>query len=202
MAQTCTVKSKYDAVTYCPGQRVLPGNRKRAYFIPKHAIKTWPTRAKNLEGASGDAKKMVSYEGEFVLDAETKWQRLDAIYGKIKFSYETQGSDLSRTVLNKLELSHPVLDEEAAAFAAQVICDDIVVAFQRADGKFRLIGCEEYETQTDTSGDTGEKVTDESGMKVTISCTDIAPAPFFPGTLDTADGKISGADGSVSPEAA
>ena len=43
----------------------------------------------------------------------------------------------------------------------------------------------------------GEGTTGEAGTTLEIEVTDLSPAPFYPGIIETEDGDISGADGSL-----
>ena len=66
---------------------------------------------------------------------------------------------------------------------------------QRRDGKFRVIGNEMFETDTKPKQDGGEGVTGEQGTSLEISVTDVCPAPYYPGKIETEDGDISGETG-------
>ena len=68
---------------------------------------------------------------------------------------------------------------------------------QQRNGKFRVIGCEEFETDTKPTQALGEGVTGEAGTTIEIEATDLCPAPFYPGKIEAEDGDISGADGSA-----
>ena len=202
-APTCTDTAVYDSLVRCSGKTLIPGNRKRFYYLPKAQIKTWPklaTPATALE----DVKTIASYEGNFVLEAEAKWLAIDNSFNKGRYTHETQGPGAgSNTVLNKYEAFYGDTDEAASAVAAQLINDDIVVAFQRRDGRFRILGNPMFDTVVTTSSDSGEGVTDESGMKITFECSDTVLCPFYPGKLETVDGDLDGKTGlPLSPEAA
>lgn len=110
---------------------------------------------------------------------------------------EVQGERPSTTSLNKCTIKHPGTEEDAAGFCRQAMADDLVYLVQQRNGKFRVMGCEEFETVTKPAQALGEGVTGEAGTTLEIEATDVCPAPFYPGKIETEDGDISGADGSA-----
>jgi hypothetical protein len=100
------------------------------------------------------------------------------------------------TALNKITLKHPGTDEEAAGFCRQAMADDLVFLVQQRNGKFRVIGSEQFESTTKPSQALGEGNTGEAGTTLEVEATDVCPAPFYPGNIETASGTISGENGS------
>ena len=190
----CASTGIYDSLRFCQGKTVLPGIRQHVYAIPKRKITAWPTLP-DVEGAA-DMSALASYSGNFTLEADAKWVRIDLALNKGNIEYETQGEKPSRTFLNKLTVSHPGNSEAALGFARQAVADDLVFAVPQRDGKYRILGNEMFETDIKPKGATGEGVTGEISSNLEIEVTDVCPAPFYPGTLETADdGDISGATG-------
>lgn len=196
MAQnnTCSAQFLYKSLGFCKGSTVLPGIRTTAYYIAKRDIVKWPTLPNVATAAMGE---LATYTGDFTLAADKKWQKIDLIDNKGKIESESQGDKPARTFLNKITLQHPESDAEAAGFARQANADDFVYLVQRRNGKFRVIGSEAFETDTKPKQDSGEGVTGDQGTSLEISCTDVAPAPFYEGKIETEDGDISGEDGSI-----
>jgi hypothetical protein len=122
---------------------------------------------------------------------------LKALSTKSSVTTETQGEYPSVTALNKVTLKYPGTDEEAAGFCRQAMADDMVYLVQQRNGKFRVIGSEEFESTTKPSQALGEGNTGEAGTTIEVEATDICPAPFYVGDIVTEDGVISGADGST-----
>ena len=130
------------------------------------------------------------YQGDFVMASDSVFKRIDLSLNKGSINYETQGEKPSRTILNKGSFKHPYNDEEAAAFAAQAIADDLVFVVQQRDGKYRVLGNEMFETDVKVSGGTGEGTTGEVGTTIEVEVSDLCPAPFYVGMLATEDGEI------------
>ena len=195
----CENTALYKSLRFCQGKTVLPGIRNRVYVIPKRDIVTWPSLPAE---ASTDMSEIATYSGSFVLATGKKWARIDLVSNKGQITYEVQGEKPSRTFLNKCTLTHPEGSAAALGFARQAAADDLVFLIQQRDGKFRVLGCEAFETDTKPQGDTGEGVTGESSAALEIEATDVCPAPYYVGTIETAeedDGDINA--GAASPAA-
>ncbi len=200
MAETkCTNIGLYESLIYCKGETLLPGVRPRVFSIAKRNIVTWPTLPKVGDVEITKANELASYKGNFVLASDKKWVEIDVLDNTGEITWETQGDKPCRTFLNKFPIHHPRIDESAAAFQRQALSDDMVYLVQQRNGQFRVLGNEMFETDTKPKGSSGKEATSagDMGSQFEIEVTDVAPAPFYPGEIETADGKISGADGSV-----
>lgn len=197
MATTCENKGLYESLDWCPGQTVLPGIKSKVYAVPKAWIATWP-KLPAIDGAESMAA-LATYEGDFALVADKKWQRIEAFTKKSSISSESQGEDPSKTFLNKLSLLYPGTDAAATGFCRQANIDQLIYAVPQRDGQYRIVGSENFDTTTKPSQNSGEGDTGTGGTTLEVEATDICPSPFYAGTLDTVDGKISGADGSIVP---
>lgn len=195
MANKCENTSLYESLEWCDGRTTLPGIRQRVYFIPKSEIVKWPKLPSIKEAkAMGE---LATYQEDFVLAADKKWRSLDALDAKSNVTSESQGEKPSRTSLNKSTLKHAGTDEEATGFARQANIDNLVYLVQQRNKKFRVIGSDEFDADTKASQALGEGYTGEAGTTLEIEATDVCPAPFYPGKIETEDGDISGADGSA-----
>ncbi len=189
MATNCQSLGLYESLNYCPGETVLPGIRNQVYCISKRDIVTYPTLPEF--GADVAMNTTSVYVGNFVFAAEKKAQRIDMVLNKGQVEWEVQGEDPAITFLNKATLSHPKTDEAAAAFQRLAAHDDLIYFVQVRSGKWRVLGNEMFNTVTKPKGSTGEGTTGESGSQFEIEATDVCPAPFYVGTLDTVDGEIA-----------
>lgn len=195
MANKCENTSLYESLEWCDGRTTLPGIRQRVYFIPKSEIVEWPKLPSIKEAkAMGE---LATYQGNFVLAADKKWRSLDALDAKSNVTSESQGEKPSRTSLNKSTLKHAGTDEESTGFARQANIDNLAYLVQQRNKKFRVIGSDEFDADTKASQALGEGYTGEAGTTLEIEATDVCPAPFYPGKIETEDGDISGADGSA-----
>lgn len=188
----CASKALYKSLQHCAGKTVLSGIRQRVYYIPKSDIVTWPVLPDTATDAMG---KLATYEGNFVLASDKKWQFIDLVLNKGQIESETQGEKPSRSFLNKATLTNPAASADAAGFARQAVAEDLVYLIQQRDGQFRVLGNEMFETDTKPGFSTGEGATGEAGTTIAIEVTDLCPAPFYPGEIVTEAGKISGATG-------
>lgn len=198
-AKKCTNIGLYESLTYCKGETILPGVRPKIYAIAKRDIVTWPTLPAVGSEEAATADQLSSYKGNFTLASDKKWVEIEVLDNTGEITWETQGDKPCRTFLNKFTINHPRIDESAAAFQRQALSDDMVYLVQQRDGKFRVLGNEMFETDTKPKGSSGKEATSagDMGSQFEIEVTDVAPAPFYPGEIETAEGKISGANGSV-----
>lgn len=196
----CAQSAPYESLRFCQGTRVIPGIRDRVYYIAKRDIVKWP-KLPAVNGESVQTAKLATYEGDFTLASDKKWQRIDLTLNKGNVEWETQGEQPSCTFLNKLTASYPGTSAEAAAFCGLAVNDDIVYLVQQRDGQFRVLGNEMFNTVSKPKGSTGEGTSTNGGTDIEIEATDIYPAPFYPGKIETADdGDLSGATGEPSTE--
>lgn len=143
MAVDCTSKGMYESLSWCPGQTSTPGIRRKVYFIPKSWIEKWPALPA-IDGAESMAA-LATYEGDFVLAADKKWQYIELLTTKSSISAESQGEVPSKTFLNKATLVHAGTDEEASGFCRQANVDELIFLCQQKNGKFRVLGSEAFD---------------------------------------------------------
>lgn len=197
MSKKCTdVKSIYEDISFCRGQKALPGVRPYVYGISKRDIVLWPKMPATPASLDAAAK----YAGSFELAAEKKWHKVGLIHNQGQLTYETQGSWPSVTFLNTLKVLMPGTGITATGYANEVINDDMVYLAVMPDGKIRVIGNEYYTTEVKPSGDTGTSATDTNATTLTITVTDPCAAPFYEGVIETEDGDIDASTGETAKE--
>ena len=195
----CDSVDLYNSLEFCEGQTVLPGIRKKVLFQKKANIVAWPTLPKLAEGQT--MAGLATYTGNFPLAADKKWLTIKNMDSKSDVNCETQGEKPSVTHLNKATIVHPGTEEEAAGFCRMAAADDLVFLVQQRNGKFRVLGSEEFETVVKPTTALGQGVTGTAGTTLEVEATDVCPAPFYPGKIETEDGDIKGSDGSAWEEA-
>ena len=196
----CADGAPFSSLRFCSGQRVLPGIRTAIYYIDKNDILQWPTLPSPSD-ESVTLAQLATYKGDFTLKTDKKWQRIDLTTGKGNVEWETQGERPSCTFLNKLTASHPGTAEEAAGFCSIAQNADLVFLVQQRDGRFRVLGSEMFETVVKPKGSLGEGTSTNASTDIEIEATDICPAPFYTGKIETADdGDISGQTGKTVAE--
>ncbi|WP_419033912.1 hypothetical protein [Dysgonomonas gadei] len=186
----CTTATDPNSLEWCEGQINLPGLRPKVFFTPKSNIVQWPTRPSVL--ATGETMgKLATYSGNFVLAAEKVWQFMDILVDRSPATSEVQGTKPSKTYLNQAVLVVANTDAEAAGFSQLAANSDYVYLVQDKPGKYRVIGNDMYQTNTDVALAMGGAATDEMGTTITASVTDLCHMPFYEGEIETADGTIN-----------
>lgn len=193
---SCKNDNLYNSLAWCTGRRVLPGIRKRLYYIPKSDIVKWPVLP-NAPEKDGNISEIVTYKGDFTLAADAKWRYIEVVTGESPVSSEAQGEMPSQTSLNKGTFKYPSIEEEATAFAKQANNDDLVYCYQSAGGRYRIIGNEMYLTTTKVKQEHGATVTDKAGTTIETECTDLCPPPFYTGKLLTEEGELDCSTGEL-----
>ncbi|NDV96464.1 hypothetical protein D0T84_16305 [Dysgonomonas sp. 521] len=186
----CQTATDPNSLEWCEGQVNLPGIRPKVYFTPKSTIVKWPTRPTVL--ATGETMgKLATYTGNFELAADKVWQSMDIIEDRSPATADVQGTKPSKTYLNQAVLVVPNVDAEAAGLSQLAANSDYVYLVQDKPGKFRVLGNEMYQTNTDVAMALGGSATDEMGTTITASVTDSCHMPFYEGEIETADGIIN-----------
>jgi hypothetical protein len=187
MAEECIGVSP-QSLNWCNGKINLPGIRTDVFVIPKRDIVTWPTLPETVIENIGE---MATYNGAFVLAEGKLWLKIQVTTDKSPVNFATQGSKPSKTFLNSATFIYPGVEEVASAFCLLANNDDYVYLVQTKPGKFRVIGNEMYQTETNPSQALGAAATDEMGTTLEVSVTDVCPAPFYTGIIETVDGDIN-----------
>jgi hypothetical protein len=185
MPNTCDSLQK--SVAWCEGTPVLPGIRKRLYYINKKLIALWPTLTKNTIGQVTTAK----YAGDFTLAENATWSYIDILPDKSPVTSEPQGEYPSQTQLNKLAAVHPGTEEDATVLAAVMNNSNNVFIVQTANGKYRVVGSEMYDIKATVSQELGQGATGTAGTTINVEATDVVPAPFYEGEIVTAEGTVN-----------
>lgn len=173
----CATQDLYKSLTFCPGTGRLPGIRKRLYHIRKSFITTWPT------------KENGKYKGSFTLADGKFWKYMDVVEKKSKPSSESQGDYPCKTVKQQLEFFFPGADEDIDEFKELAMNDSLVYAYQLKNGKFKILGCEEYDADTSFSSDLGQEATDSMGATFTVTCDAPTDMMIYEGALLIAEGE-------------
>lgn len=178
----------YKALDWQVGDINLPGIKQDVYAIAKRDILTWPTLPAVFTTSMGE---LVTYTGAFVLALDKKWQKIGVIVDKSPVESKSQGTRPSKTFLNTATFQHAGVEEEATGFVRQANNDDLVYLVESKKGKWRVIGNDMYQTDTAIDQKLGGAATDEMGTTLVVTVTDIAPAPFYNGSILTESGEIN-----------
>lgn len=197
MNPNCSTKSIYESVEACPGQRNLPGVRRRLYYIPKADIAAWPTLP-NVDTANVQMKDLAAYTGDFTLQGEKYFKFIDLKDEASNVTFETVGEDGSKLSNNQANAIVSGMPDEIKGLARQALNDDLVYVYQQRDGKFCVLGNEMFKTHTSPSGDTAAEATGAVTTTFAIQVYDECPVPTYKGKLmlsateymDCADGLV------------
>lgn len=193
----CDTKSVYESLEQCPGQRNLPGIRRRIYYIDKMDIAAWPALPR--PGDNGvDMAGLAAYAGDFTLAEDKYFKYLDLKDEASNVTFDTVGEDGSKLVNNQANAIVSGMPDAVKGFARQALNDDIVYIYQQRDGKFCVLGNEMFKCHTSPSGDTAAEATGSVTTTLAIQVYDECPVPTYTGKLmlssteyvDCEDGKI------------
>lgn len=191
----CTEQATlYEDITFCQGQKSLPGTRNHIFGISKKDIISFPTIDRSTKKALGT---IAVYDGNFTLVADKHFHKLEMVPNEGHLQVESQGAYGSKTFKVTGSASLPGTEEAVTGYIADANNDEMIYLFPQRNGKYRMIGSEEFTPEISLKQDLGKATTDSNVTTLEIVSDDEYPAPFYPGNIDTADGIISGADGKV-----
>ena len=190
MATKCTTdKDLYEDVPYCQGSASLPGVRPHMYMVRRTNILSFP----KVQG--NDATKLEDVaviKSNFVLAEGVKFVKIDLVEGESEPTCENQGNEGAKSFLNKVAFVLPGTQKKVTGLISKLNNDDVVFLYPQRDGAIRVIGNEMFRVQVELGQNAGKQVTDSSQSTITVSVSDINPAPFYEGTFETEDGEIDG----------
>jgi hypothetical protein len=179
MPTTCNNLQR--SLDWCQGTPELPGIKRRIYYLAKSQIVKWPTLPVDENGRPTSA----IYQGNFVLAADANWKHIDVLPDKCQVTSEAQGEVPSQTQLNKLTAVHPAVGPEASAAAAYINNTYNVFLVEDMRGKFRVIGCDKWNTKATVAQDLGQGATGTTSTTINAEASDVVPAPFYEGEIVT-----------------
>lgn len=175
------------SLAWCQGRPVLPGIKRRVYFIPSSDILGWPSLPKDDLGRPTAAK----YDGDFTLKENAKWHYIDHLPSKAEVKTETQGEIPSQTIKANVTIVHPGVDDEASLAACGLLNCDNIFLVEDMSGNFRVVGSEYYDGKATVAQDLGQGATGTTGTTITIEGNDIASLPVYSGAIVTEEGTIN-----------
>ena len=194
MSQKCNTSNLYDSLRFCDGATVMPGIRRKAYYISQDDIVAYPELPK-LSDEAVTMGELATYKGNFTLAADKKFKVIDLDDSASNVSSESQGEKPSKSFLNKATFKHPGKGEEATGFARLANGSNLLFIYQERDGAMRVIGNEMFSTNIKPAQESGAKETDASGTTFNIEVSDVCAAPFYKGIIPTDDGDIDASTG-------
>lgn len=174
------------SLAWCQGTPEYAGIRRRIYYVSKGAIVSFPKLPVDEKGRPTSN----IYEGDFVLAADQNWKYIDILPDKSQLTSDAQGEVPSQTQLNKLTAVHPGVGEEASALSLYINNTDCVFIVEDMAGKFRVLGCELWDTKASVAQDNGQGSAGTTSTTLTVEAPDRVISPFYRGKLQTEDGEI------------
>lgn len=199
MSENCAAMNLYDSVRFCDGTTVMPGVRRKAYFISQDNIVKYPELPK-LSDEDVQMGKLGTYVGDFTLAADAKFKVIDLDDSASNVVCESQGEKPSKSFLNKATFKHPGKGEVATGFARLANASNLLFIYQERDGAFRVIGNQMFSTNVKPTQESGAKETDASGTTLNIEVSDKCPAPFYKGIIKTDEGDIDASTGEIAKQ--
>lgn len=199
MSENCAAMNLYDSVRFCDGTTVMPGVRRKAYFISQDNIVKYPELPK-LSDKDVQMGKLSTYVGDFTLAADAKFKVIDLDDSASNVACESQGEKPSKSFLNKATFKHPGKGEVATGFARLANASNLLFIYQERDGAFRVIGNQMFSTNVKPTQESGAKETDASGTTLNIEVSDVCPAPFYKGIIKTDEGDIDASTGEIAKQ--
>lgn len=194
----CNTKLLYKSIQACPGKKILPGIRRRLYYIPKASIAIFPKIPDVGDEDVTNMAQLAQLKGDFELATDTFFQFIELKDEASNVTYETVGEDGSKLFNNQANAIVAGQDDEVKGFARQALNDDIVYVYQDRSGKFCVLGNDMFKCHTTPSGDTAAEATGAVTSTFAIQCYDECPVPTYMGKLplsateylDCADGLV------------
>lgn len=172
---------------WCQGKTVKPGIRRRMFLIAADQILKWPTIKRDTLGRVTSSVM----QGSFQLVEGAKWAKIEHLPAKAEFKSETQGEYPSQTFKVSGKFVHPGVGEEAADATASLLNTNAVGLVEDMDGRFRVIGSEDYDSVITSQRDNGQGPTGTAGTTVNMEASMEADAFFYEGEIVTEDGTIN-----------
>lgn len=182
------MSDNFGNLDWTDGQVSVPGIYPELYYVPKSYITTWPQFVSNPSSTT----EAVTLSGDFVLDAQKTWKKINCIDLKSQPTSEQQGEVRCKTYNNKLKVVVSLTNEDATSLAKEAANTDLVYIFRERDsGKYRVAGSEKFMTTTKVTLDIGGAPTSEKGTTIEVDAVDVCPFPFYDGNIFTDDGDIN-----------
>lgn len=197
MSDICSSeKTLLQDVKFCQGKKSLPGTKKRFYVADIRDILSWPTKP-NRAAEGFSLKDVPVCTGNFTMAQGKFFAQVDIINNTGNLKVEPQGTFGSRTFKITYTGDAPGTEEEITGLSAELLNADVVAVVPTRNGKFRMVGSEEFPAEVGPNQDSGKAAADTNQTSFEITADDELPAPFFTGTLPVSEGSLNCATGEV-----
>ena len=183
-------------VKFCQGKKSLPGTKKRFYVADIRDIEGWPTKP-NRDAEGFSLEKVPVFTGAFSMAQGKFFAQVDIINNTGNLKVEPQGTFGSKTFKITYTGDAPGTEEEITGLSAELLNAEVVAVVPTRNGKFRIVGSEDFPAEVGPSQDTGKSATDTNQTSFEITADDELPAPFFTGTLPVSEGSLNCSTGVI-----
>ncbi len=180
---SCTTSTLYKSIEACPGKKIMPGIRRRLYYIDKASIVTFPTLPDIGDASVTTMENLARLSGNFALLTDHFFQFIDLKDEASNVTFETVGEDGSKLFHNQATAIVAGQPDEVKGFARQALNDDILYVYQNRDGSFAVLGNEMFKCRTSPSGDTAAEASGATTTTLAIDVCDVCPVPTYVGQL-------------------
>ena len=179
-------KAIQQSAQWCEGRTELPGIRKRIYFTASSNVVTEP----KLPVDANNRPTTTTLDGDYVLRDGTVFHYLEGIPNKNQYTSDPQGEIPSQSQLNKISFLYPSIDEDATGICLSLNNTPSIILFQDNKDRWRVLRNAFGDAKATIKQDSGQGLTGDLSTMLEASCTDLIGAPFFKGSIPTAEGTV------------
>lgn len=184
---TNSCQAMLKSMSWCQGKSSKAGLRRRAYAILPSQIIGWP---KYDRDDNGHIKSSV-LKGNFTLAEGAFWQPVDHLPAKSSYKSTTEGEFPSQVFKVEASLVHPGVGEEAADATAALLNSNAIFLVEVMEGRFRLLGSEDYDNEVKSERDQGQGPTGATATTINVTSYMEVDSPYYDGKIETEDGTIN-----------
>lgn len=188
----------FESLGWADGKINPSGIKTEIFFIPKTDIASFP----NITAAPATAAANVSLDGDFVLVAGKKWNRLYSTQGKGKVEFEPIGEKDCKMFMVKGAFKFPDLDNAAKNLAKSAVNANVIYVVclpHETEKRYVVIGDNYYDVTTNVKGSSGDAPGSDKGVTVEVEAPATTPLPNYTGDIVLADGTLDCATGVFTP---
>lgn len=175
------------SMSWCPGKYSKAGLRRRAFMILPNQVIGWPQYDRD---DNGHPKSSV-LKGKFTLAEGAFWQPVDHLPNKSSYKSTTEGEYPSQLFKVDASLVHPGVGEDAADATAALLNSNAILLVETMEGRFRLLGSEDYDNEVKSERDQGQGPTGTTSTTVNVTSYMEVDSPYYDGPIETEDGTIN-----------
>jgi hypothetical protein len=190
----------FESLEWADGKINPSGIKTEVLFAAKSDIATFP----GMTAAPATAAANVSMDGDFVMKAGKKWNRLYTTQGKGKVEFEPIGEKDCKMFMVKGMFKFPDLDYAAKNIAKSAVNANLVYVVclpHETEKRYVVIGDSYYDVTTNVKGSSGDAPGSDKGITIEVEAPATTPLPNYTGEILLSDGSLDCATGIFTPGA-